>query len=72
MPGPNEEGPCRCFLFSSCEAKSWTYSAGHADEAHGSCAASRVPGQLEIVIVATPGVVAWRDGVSGLVGALQV
>ena len=42
------------------------------DEAHGRCAASRVPGQLEMVVVATPGVVAWRDGVSGLVGALQV
>ena len=72
MPGPSEEGPCRCFLFSSCEAKSWTYSAGHADEAHGSCAASRVPGQLEMVIVATPGVVAWRNVIYGLVGELQV
>ena len=72
MPGPSEEGPCRCFLFSSCEAKSWTYSAGHADEAHGSCAASRVLGQLVVVIVATLGVVSWRDGVCGLVGALEV
>ena len=72
MPGPNEEGPCRCFLFSSCEAKSWTYSAGHADEAHGSCAASRVPGQLVLVIVATLGVVVRRNVIYGLVGALQV
>ena len=72
MPGPSEEGPCRCFLFSSCEAKSWTYSAGHADEAHGSCAVSRVPGRLVLVIVATPGVVAWRNVIYGLVGELQV
>ena len=72
MPGPSEEGPCRCFLFSSCEAKSWTYSAGHADEAHGSCAASRVPGQLVLVIVATLGVVVRRNVIYGLVGALQV
>ena len=72
MPGPNEEGPCRCFLFSSCEAKSWTYFAAHADEAHGSCAASRAPGHFVLVVVATLGVVYWRDGSCGLVGALQV
>ena len=46
------------FCFRAAKQKSWTYSAGHADEAHGSCAASRVPGQLEMVVVATPGVVA--------------
>ena len=60
------------FFVFELRAKSWTYSAGHANEAHGGCAASRVPGQLEMVVVATPGVVAWRAGVSGLVGALQV
>ena len=36
----------------------------------GVCAASRGPGQLLIVIVATLGVVAWRTVICGPVGAL--
>ena len=61
MPDPNEEGPCNCFSFSSCEAERWTCSAGHADGAHGSCAASHVPRQPVLVVVATLGAMSWRD-----------